>query len=166
MIIKDLISVKVDHWGITATRDGKAHLRYPINVDLSGKKVLIVDDITDTGESMTIAKEFVKKFNPKEIRTATIFHIKTSKFIPDYYSKKIGWIWVMWPWNYVEDMCNIVPKVLDENNACSVEEIKTHLRKRFKIDLSNREIMEIMSELAARNIAVENRTGWIKNRKN
>lgn len=166
MIIKDLISVKVDHWGITATRDGKAHLRYPINADLSGKKVLIVDDITDTGESMIIAKEFVKKLNPKEIRTAAIFHIKTSKFIPDYYSKKISWIWVMWPWNYVEDMCNIVPKVLDENNACSIEEIKAHLRKRFKIDLPDREIMEIMTELAARDIAIENGTGWIKNRTN
>jgi len=27
MIIKDLVSVKVDHWGVTAAKDGKAHLR-------------------------------------------------------------------------------------------------------------------------------------------
>jgi hypothetical protein len=164
MIIKDLVSIKVDHWGVTANKDGKAHLRYPIDANLSGKKVLIVDDITDTGESMVLAKEFVKKLNPKEVKTATIFHIKTSKFVPDYYSKKIDWIWVMWPWNYIEDMCNIVPKVLDENNGRSIKEIKKDLKERFKIDLSEQKIIEIMGELVVKNMAIENGEGWVKNR--
>jgi hypothetical protein len=166
MIIKDLVSIKVDHWGVTAAKDGKAHLRYPIDVDLTGKKVLIADDITDSGESMIIAKEFVEKLNPKEIRTAAIFHIKHSKFVPDYYSKKIDWVWVMWPWNYIEDMCNITPKVLDEKKGCSIEEIKKNLKERFKIDLSDQQIIEIMGVLAARNIAVENGVGWVKNKIN
>jgi hypoxanthine phosphoribosyltransferase len=164
MIIKDLVSIKVDHWGLTAAKDGKAHLRYPIDVDLTGKKVLIADDITDTGDSMMIAKEFVKKLNPEEIKTAAIFHIKTSKFVPDYYSKEIDWVWVMWPWNYIEDMCNITPKVLDENKGCSIEEIKENLRKRFKIDLPEQEIIKIMGELNSRNIAIENGFGWVKNK--
>jgi hypoxanthine phosphoribosyltransferase len=162
MIIKDLVSIKVDHWGITATKDGKAHLRYLINADLSGKKVLIVDDITDTGESMIVAKEFVEKLNPEEIKTAAIFHIKTSKFIPDYYSKEIDWVWVIWPWNCVEDLCNIVPKVLDTRSSCSIKEIKENLREKFKIDLSEQEITEIMDELTARNTAVKVDVGWIK----
>jgi len=164
MIIKDLVSVKVDHWGVTAAKDGKAHLRYPIDVDLTGKKVLIVDDITDSGESMIIAKEFVEKLNPEEIRTAAIFHIKHSKFIPDYYSKEIDWVWVMWPWNYIEDMCNITPKVLDENRGCSIKEIKKNLKERFKIDLTEQQIIEIMGELAARKIAIEDGVGWVKNK--
>ena len=164
MIIKDLVSIKVDHWGVTAAKDGKAHLRYPINADLTGKKVLIADDITDTGDSMMIAKEFVKKLNPEEIKTAAIFHIKTSKFVPDYYSKEIDWVWVMWPWNYIEDMCNITPKVLDENKGSSIKEIKENLKKRFKIDLPEQEIIKIMGELATRNIAIEDGIGWVKNK--
>ena len=164
MIIKDLVSVKVDHWGVTAAKDGKAHLRYPIDVDLTGKKVLIVDDITDSGESMIIAKEFVEKLNPKEIRTAAIFHIKHSKFIPNYYSKKIDWIWVMWPWNYIEDMCNIMPKVLNGEKGCSIKEIKRDLKERFKIDLSEQQIIEILGELVARNVVVEDGVCWKKNK--
>jgi hypoxanthine phosphoribosyltransferase len=162
MIIKDLVSIKVDHWGVTATKDGKAHLRYPIDVDLTGKKALIVDDITDTGDSMIIAKDFVKKLNPKEIRTAAIFHIKHSKFIPDYYSKEIDWIWVMWPWNYIEDMCNIVPKVLDENTGFSIKEIKKYLKERFKIKVSEEDLLEIIGELVVRNIASQDGEGWKK----
>jgi hypoxanthine phosphoribosyltransferase len=163
MIIKDLVSVKVDHWGVTAAKDGKAHLRYPIDVDLTGKKVLIVDDITDSGESMELARDFVKKLNPEEVRTAAIFHINHSKFTPDYYSKEIDWIWVMWPWNYIEDMCNIVPKVLDSGKGCSIKEIKKNLKERFKIDLTEQQIIEIMGELVAKKIAVENGIGWLKN---
>jgi len=167
LIIKDLVSIKVDHWGVTATKDGKAHLRYPINADLSGKKVLIVDDITDTGESMIIAKEFVEKLKPEKIKTAAIFHFKHSKFVPDYYSKElVNWIWVMWPWNYIEDMCNIVPKVLDEKKGCPIKEIRKCLKERFKIDVSEEHLLEIIGELVARNIAVENGEGWVKNKMN
>jgi hypothetical protein len=165
LIIKDLVSIKVDHWGVTATKDGKAHLRYPINADLSGKKVLIVDDITDTGESMIIAKEFVEKLKPEKIKTAAIFHFKHSKFVPDYYSKElVNWVWVMWPWNYIEDMCNIVPKVLDEKKGCPIKEIRKCLKERFKIDVSEEHLLEIIGELVARNIAVENGEGWVKNK--
>jgi hypothetical protein len=167
MIIKDLVSIKVDHWGVTASEDGKAHLRYPIDVNLTGKKVLIVDDITDSGESMMIAKEFVKKLNPEEIRTAAIFHFRHSKFVPDYYSKElVNWVWVMWPWNYIEDMCNITPKILDENKGCSIKEIKDNLKERFKIDIPEQEIIGIMGELTTRGIAVENGVGWVKNKIN
>jgi len=167
MIIKDLVSVKVDHWGVTASKDGKAHLRYPIDVDLTGKKVLIVDDITDSGESMELAKDFVKKLNPKEVRTAAIFHFRHSKFVPDYYSRElVDWVWVMWPWNYIEDMCNITPKVLDESEGCSIGQIKERLKERFKIDITEQQIIEIMGVLVARNIAVENGIGWTKNKIN
>ena len=162
LIIKDLISVKVDHWGVTATKDGKAHLRYPIDVNLTGKRVLIVDDITDSGESMIVAKEFVQKLKPKEIKTATIFNIKHSKFVPDYYGKEIDWVWVMWPWNYTEDMCNIVPKVLDEKKEYSIKEIREFLKERFNIEASEEHLLEIIGELVARNIAKENGKGWVK----
>ena len=85
LIIKDLVSIKVDHWGITASMDGKTRIRYPLKVDLTDKKVLVVDDITDTGDSMIVSLDFLKSLNPKELKTATTLHIKTSKFKPDYF---------------------------------------------------------------------------------
>ena len=51
-IKKELISIKTEHWGSTANMDGKAVLAGKTNYDMSGKKVLLVDDITDTGESL------------------------------------------------------------------------------------------------------------------
>lgn len=162
MIIKDLLSIKVDHWGITATKSGKAELRYPLNADLSEKRVLVVDDITDTGESMMVAAESMLKLNPEEVKTAAIFHIKTSKFVPDYFGREIEWIWVIWPWNYVEDMSNILPKVLDPKRSCSTEEVQTRLKKNFKISLSQQEVLDMLNELAAKKIVAKDRGGWRK----
>jgi hypoxanthine phosphoribosyltransferase len=162
LIIKDLVSIKVDHWGITASMDGKASIRYPLKVDLTGKKILVVDDITDSGESMIVSLDFLKSLNPKEIRTAAALHIKTSKFKPDYYGEEIDWKWVIFPWNYVEDMCNIMPKVLDEKKSKNIEEIRNGLKENFKIDISDEAVDEILGELEERNTAMQDNKGWLK----
>jgi len=146
--VKDLVSLKVEHWGVTATPDGKAALKYPFRIDLSGRHVLVVDDITDTGESIRIAVEYVKTMSPRSIRTATLRHIKESKFVPDYYGDEIIWRWVIFPWNYTEDMCNILEKV---RGRCSeTEEMKRILKSDYKIEIDEEKINEILSELQRR----------------
>jgi hypoxanthine phosphoribosyltransferase len=146
--VKDLVSLKVEHWGITATPDGKAQIKYPFDIDLTGRNVLVVDDITDTGESMIIAVDFVKSKNPDIIKTAALRHIEGSKFIPDYYGDVITWRWVVFPWNFVEDMCNIIPKVLED--TVSATKIKKRLNEQFKIDLTIEQIKEIQDEIKRR----------------
>lgn len=147
--IKDLVSLKVEHWGVTATPDGKAQIKYPFDIDLTGKKVLIVDDITDTGESMIVAKDFVNKLNPREVKTVALRHIEGSKFVPDFFGDMITWKWVIFPWNYVEDMCNIIPRASIETH--DVAEIKSNLKKKFGIDVSEEEIIRIQKEITRRN---------------
>jgi hypoxanthine phosphoribosyltransferase len=146
--IKDLVSLKVEHWGITATPDGKAQIKYPFSIDLSGRKVLVVDDITDTGDSMMVAVDYIRTLNPEEVRTATLRHIKGSKFVPDFYGDEIDWRWVIFPWNYTEDMCNILPKVLQK--CINHSEVKTRLKDDFKIEVNEEEIARIMQEIERR----------------
>ena len=107
--VKNLFSVKVDHWGVTATKDGKAKLTSPLTADVTGKKVLVIDDITDTGKSLTLAVDHLKSLrSASDIQTATLLHIKGSDFIPNYYGDEVEWAWFTWPWNYYEDMTNLV----------------------------------------------------------
>ncbi|MBD3173371.1 phosphoribosyltransferase [Candidatus Bathyarchaeota archaeon] len=146
--VKDLVSLKVEHWGVTATPDGKAQIKYPFDIDLTGRDVLVVDDITDTGESMMIAVKYVQSKNPDQIKTAALRHIKESKFTPDYYGDVIDWRWVVFPWNYVEDMCNIIPKVSENTN--SLDDIKQRLKNDYNLDLSLDQIKEIQGELDRR----------------
>jgi len=148
LAIKDLVSLKVEHWGVTATPDGKAQLKYPFEIDLTGRSVIVVDDITDTGDSMKIATDYVRTKNPAEVRTAALRHIKGSKFTPDYYGDEISWRWVIFPWNYVEDMCNIVPKASEGTDDPA--EVKRRLKVNHKIDVDEDEITRILEEVERR----------------
>jgi hypothetical protein len=149
--VKDLVSLKVEHWGVTATPDGKAQIKYPFDIDLTGRRVLVVDDITDTGDSMKLAVDYVREKNPAEIRTAALRHIEGSKFVPDYYGDEITWRWVVFPWNFVEDMCNLVAKAAE--GAGSLEEVKRRIKSSFSIDLSLDQIREVQAEIERRRLA-------------
>ncbi len=148
--IKDLVSLKVEHWGVTATPDGKAQIKYPIKIDLTGRDVIVVDDITDTGESMKVAIEYIKTLNPKTVKTAALRNIQGSSFTPDYYGDEITWRWVVFPWNYVEDMCNIIPKASADTS--DLEVIQKRLKERHGIVISVDEIVEINAEVKRRNL--------------
>ena len=149
--VKDLVSLKVEHWGVTATPDGKAQIKYPFGIDLTGRRVLVVDDITDTGDSMILAVNYVREKNPAEVRTAALRHIEGSKFVPDYYGDVITWRWVVFPWNYVEDMCNLVAKAAE--GAKGLDEVKRRLKSNFNVDLSGDQIREVQAEIRRRNRA-------------
>ncbi len=153
--IKDLLSLKVEHWGITATPDGEAKLKYPLSVNLSNKRCLVIDDITDTGKSMIEAIKHIESLNPIEIRTATLMHIKGSKFVPYYFAKEIDWRWVIFPWNFFEDLCNIIPKAAQfSNEDLNLASTKEKLKTNFKIDLDEEIIKEVFEEYQRRKSSI------------
>ena len=145
--VKDLVSLKVEHWGVTATPDGSAQIKHPFRISLRGRRVLVVDDITDTGESMRVATDYIKTMNPLQVKTATLRFIDGSKFIPDYFGDEISWRWVIFPWNYLEDMCNIVPKAAD---GAPLDEVKRRLKENNGLELSFGEIERILKEVKRR----------------
>ena len=160
--IKDLYAVKTEHWGVTATPDGKATLAQGLQINISGKKVLIVDDITDTGQSLKLATIHIDKHKPLEIRSATLLHITHSKYIPDYYSEAVPeekWTWFIFPWNVYEDLRNLIQKTLDQEK--NIKEIKKSLDKQFDIVVNYRIVGEVVRDLERRKIVVKRSGKWM-----
>ena len=147
--VKDLFSVKVDHWGVTATKDGKAKLTCPLTGDVVGKRVLVVDDITDTGESLTMAVEHVKECGPSEVKSAALMHIAGSKFVPDYYGVEVAWAWEIWPWNFYEDLTALIKKIFEGEKVkeMSTMELKKHLREYNNIVLSDDQLSKLKAHM-------------------
>lgn len=146
LVVSDYVSIKVDHWGITATKDGSAKLRRPVNWDFSGKRLLMVDDITDTGESLMLAKDVVQKMNPLELKTATLYHIDSSKFRPDFFAREIKWHWVIFPWNRHEDLINLVGKIVGSRQMAP-EQVKDEFRSRHGVEVPLSAIKRAMNPL-------------------
>lgn len=147
--VKDLYSVKVDHWGVTATKDGKAKLTCLLTGDVEGKEVLVIDDITDTGESLTMAVEHVKEQGPARVKSATLMHIAGSKFVPDYFGVEVSWAWEIFPWNFYEDLNALILKIFEGEkvNEMSTMELKKHLREYNNIVLSDEQLSKIKSHM-------------------
>jgi hypoxanthine phosphoribosyltransferase len=144
--IKDLTTIKVEHWGIAATPDRKAVIKFPLNADIKDKRVLLVDDITDTGDTLGISLEYLKGFGPQEIRTAVIMHKTTSDFVPDYYAKRIAkWRWVIFPWHVWEDLTAFI-REMKARGIHSGEDVHHELKSRYNINVSFETIKEILSE--------------------
>jgi hypothetical protein len=160
--VKDLLSLKVEHWGITATPDGKARIKYGFDYDLDGKKVLIVDDIADTGESLTLAKNYIESKNPKEVKTATLLTIKTSKFRPDYFGEEIDWAWIVFPWNFIEDMINLTGNLFEEKEKLTVDEIKALFEELHNLRVPKEKIEEALIIAEKRKIFKKEGEIWIK----
>lgn len=148
LALKNLFAVKVEHWGITAQPDMKAKLIQGVGVDLSGQKVLVVDDITDTGESMALSIEHLRSRNPKELKSASLLHISHSKFEPDFYDvfvPKEKWAWFIFPWNLHEDIRTLVLKTIETPK--NSRDVADHLKTQFQIVFDHDKVEEALLRL-------------------
>jgi uncharacterized protein len=142
--VKHLVSLRAQHWGVTATPSGKAELTEGLSSPVTGKRVLIVDDITDTGESLALATEHVLAEKPERVETATFLHITHSKFQPTYYAEEIprdAWVWIVFPWNFWEDLAALA--VQAKAYGAGVEAIRETLRTRSGLEVSRAELEAI-----------------------
>ena len=145
---KDLLSIKTEHWGVTATMDGKAVLKEKLNYDISGKKVLIVDDITDTGESMRLSYNYIKSLNPAEVKTTSMLYVNGSSYTPDYYGKGLSkeeWAWFVFPWNVYEDTYNLSKKFMD--TPIDINTLKEKLRENYNLNVGDVNIGEVLEDI-------------------
>ena len=90
---------------ITATsydKDRKKDLKilYLPEVDLSGKKVLLVDDISETGDTLKKISEILRDdYKVGELKTATLgVNTEKTRFYPDFYIVEEKGGWVVFPW--------------------------------------------------------------------
>lgn len=145
--IKDLTAIKVEHWGITATPDKKAVIKYPLSADIKGKRVLLVDDTTDTGDTLRVSTGYLQSFGPEEVRTAVLIHKTCSAVTPDYYVRKVvKWKWIIFPWHLREDLTFLV-KEIKARGIHSEEEIRHELKEKYSIQAGIDIIKEIVPEV-------------------
>ncbi len=82
----------------------------PVNADLRGKRVLMADDVSDSGASLLVAREHLVERGASEVRIATL-HIKPwSRFVPDYYAENVD-AWVVYPWELRECLLEVADKI-------------------------------------------------------
>jgi uncharacterized protein len=128
----------------------EARIKFPVSTDISGKKVLIVDDITDTGDTLQLSVGYVQSLRSAEVKTAVLQHKTCSSFTPDFYGQKIiRWRWIIYPWARYEDLAGFTEKIL-KDRTLDVSMIRSEFKDRYDLEIGEKEILEILQDLAER----------------
>jgi uncharacterized protein len=86
-------------------------LKQTLTTNVTGKKILLIDDISDTGKSLKLAKTHLQHQGVIEIKTATLYEKPQSVTTPDFYEKQTT-DWVIFPWDIKETLRKIIQSPL------------------------------------------------------
>lgn len=104
--VRKLASVQVTYYTGVNTKGNEPIFIHPLNAYVSGLKVLIVDDVADSGDSLKAVKKYVNLFNPSEIRTVTLHYKPWSIIKPNYFAEEVS-IWIIYPWEICETILDV-----------------------------------------------------------
>ncbi|MDH5793661.1 MAG: phosphoribosyltransferase [Candidatus Bathyarchaeota archaeon] len=105
----NLANVRAEFYlGVAETKEEPV-LTQPVSMEVAGKKVLVVDEVADTGKSLKLVKEHVIEKGATEVKIATVYYKPWSIVKPDYYEKETS-CWIVFPWEIKETVRKIVKK--------------------------------------------------------
>ena len=103
----ELATIQISFYQDIAQPTLKPTLKQTLTALIEGKKVLLVDDIADTGGSLKLAQTHLHQQGALETKTATLYLKPQSITIPDFYEKQTS-AWVVFPWDTKETLRKII----------------------------------------------------------
>jgi len=140
----NLANVKTEFYLGVAETKGEPTLTQPVSVAVAGKKVLVVDEVADTGKSLKLVKEHVIKKGASEVKIVTVYYKPWSIIVPDYYGKEKS-RWIVFPWEIKETIRKIVKKCREKGKSVEEEAVKL-VRAGISAELVRRFLKEIVEE--------------------
>lgn len=139
--IYNLASIRIKHY-TGSDKSEVAQLIDPLSINIQGLKVLLVDDINDTGDTLQVALNYLASFNPIEIKVAVLHHKVISTLVPDYYAQKIiHWRWITYPWAIVEDVLGFVKKM--QPQPSTIEQAIERTAQDYGIKISKQVMQDV-----------------------
>lgn len=141
--ITDLTGFKIEHYQ-GAQKQQEAFVKYPLNADITGRNVLLLDDVCDSGDTFSVGTEHLRQHGMAKNLLTAAMHIKTvSSFIPDFTAETVSeWRWIIYPWAVNEDLSGLIKtmQIEDHNPQRLQQEFKT----RHGIEVSFRQIEDAL----------------------
>jgi hypoxanthine phosphoribosyltransferase len=116
----NLANVRAEFYlGFAETKD-EPSLTQPLSMDVFDKRILIVDEVADTGKSLQLVRKHIAEQGAKELKILTVYYKPWSTVKPDYYSKETS-DWVVFPWEIKETVCKILRRSHERGQQVEIE---------------------------------------------
>lgn len=94
--IKNVSSMQIEFYAGINSATKTPVITQSLPVTIKDERVLIVDDIADSGETLDLAIKYVQYHGAQSIKTATHFYKPHSKVTPDFFVHETA-AWVIFP---------------------------------------------------------------------
>lgn len=106
--------------GIAST--GTIKIRRLSRGDVEGRRVLVVDDVSDQGDSLLALVDLLRRDGAAEVKTATVHFKPWSKLKPDFFVVETD-SWIIYPWELYESIRLILEKGAQEKSEDAFREL-------------------------------------------
>lgn len=119
--IDNLTSFKIEHYQ-GPYEQHEAFVKYPLTADVSNRNILLLDDVSDSGDTFRVGLEHIRQCgNAKEVRTASLHYKTVSNFIPDFFVAIVSeWRWLIYPWAVNEDLSTMIAQMRTDIHDAAV----------------------------------------------
>jgi hypoxanthine phosphoribosyltransferase len=139
--VTDLTSVRVEHYSATE-KQSEVVIRYPLRADIRGRRVLVVDDVNDSGDTLQALVEYLATLQPGTLRTGVLHEKSTTTFAVDFAAKRTRlWRWIIYPWAVIEDLGAFVADMSPA--PTSLEDARRRLHDRYGIRVSQQTMADV-----------------------
>ncbi|MGD2137733.1 MAG: phosphoribosyltransferase [Gammaproteobacteria bacterium] len=142
--IYDLAEFRIEHYrGVHKER--VARVRYPLTAEITGKRVLLIDDVNDSGDTLDAAiRHLQERGESGALATAVLHHKTVSSLRPDFYAEEVReWRWIIYPWAVMEDLRSLLHGM--EPPPASVEAFARLLRERHGIEAGRQTLEDVLT---------------------
>ncbi|MEM1638762.1 MAG: phosphoribosyltransferase [Desulfurococcaceae archaeon] len=109
--VDEVVVIRSKFWGTGVHVRKEPEISAHEKMNFENLKILVVDEVTDTGATLSKITELARSLGASDIRTAVLHFKSTSKFKPDYYVEKLDeWVWIFYPWSLGETLYELAKK--------------------------------------------------------
>lgn len=145
----DLHSIRIAHYEAGAHKIPQARCYSPPPANVRGLRVLLVDDCSDTGDTLQLALEQLRCCQPQDVKVAVLHHKKVSPVLPDYYGRRVvAWRWLIYPWALTEDLSGFITAM--EPLPETTEEVISQLHRRHGIKAPSQAVEYVLALMQRR----------------
>lgn len=138
-----LCSIRVQHYAAGASKGKEAHVTIPLATDIRGARVLVVDDVNDSGDTLRAARSYLEPLGPAELRTAVLHEKLVTTCPADFSAGEVReWRWILYPWAMVEDVAQFIREMVPASR--DAEETLRRLHDGYGLELTRAQLTRVV----------------------
>ena len=143
----NIATIKVEYYVDIYKTHTKPKITQPLSIEVKEKKILLIDDIADSGKSLKLVKEHLAEQGAAEVKICTLYYKPWSILTPDFFVRRTD-AWVCFPHEIFETVKKIYLKLKGQGK--SQDEIEAEL---VRIGIKPSIVRKFISQVAEGTVA-------------